>query len=147
MLWWNWILLKFENSNRVASLPIKYDMALACKSIHYNNPFTFEGKKIDPLSSRFPFDFEPFLVKDYSCSKFLRSFEENRSTVRRISGMCANTFGKNYLYSVFSSLCVTHNTLKRDHTCAKARKSHPLMHIDHTKLWKWSVIIAVNFPI
>ena len=109
-------------------------MALACKSIHYNNPFTFEGKKIDPLSSRFPFDFEPFLVKDYSCSKFLRSFEENGSTVRRIFGMCANTFGKNYLYSVFSSLCVTHNTLKRDHTYAKARKSHPLTHIDHTKL-------------
>ena len=45
-------------------------MALACKSIHYNNPFTFEGRKIDPPSSPFPFDFEPFLVKDYSCSKF-----------------------------------------------------------------------------
>ena len=48
--------------------------------------------------------------------------------------MCANTFGKNYLYFVFSSLCVTDNTLKRDHTCAKTRKSHPLTHIDHTKL-------------
>ena len=105
---------------------------IACKSIHYNNPFTFESEKIGPLSSHFPFDFEPFLVKDYRCSKFARSFEENRSTVRRIFGMCANTFGKNYLFSVYSSLCVTHNTLKRDHTCAKARKSH--LHIDHTKL-------------